>query len=113
MDIDESGNWKPHIANSPALLVPKISKAVTARKKINKISIDSLIICKQYLDYLWELGELPVFTIGGFGISVSLRYNYLYIVRIRGSSNVPILQWKHKLSLDFPLSVEAISYDRR
>jgi hypothetical protein len=28
---------------------------------------------KQYLDYLWELGELPVYTMGGFGISVSLR----------------------------------------
>jgi hypothetical protein len=26
--------------------------------------------------------------------------------------NVPILQWKHKLSLDFPLSVEAILYDK-
>ncbi len=68
---------------------------------------------KQYLDYLWELGKLPVFTIGRFGISVNLRYNYPYIVRIRGSLNVPILQWKCKLSLDFPLSVEAILYDRR
>jgi hypothetical protein len=29
---------------------------------------------KQYLDYLWELGELPVYTIGGFAIFVSLRY---------------------------------------
>jgi hypothetical protein len=27
-------------------------------------------------------------------------------------NNVPILRWKHKLSLDFPLSVEAISYDK-
>ncbi len=26
-------------------------------------------------------------------------------------NNVPILQWKCKLSLDFPLSVEAILYD--
>ena len=33
MDIDESGYWKPHVSNSPALLVPKISKAVAARKK--------------------------------------------------------------------------------
>jgi hypothetical protein len=41
---------------------------------------------KQYQDYLWELGELPVYTIGGFGISVSLRYDYPYVVRIRGSS---------------------------
>ncbi len=36
MDIDESGYWKPHVANSPKLLVPKISKAVAARKKIKK-----------------------------------------------------------------------------
>jgi hypothetical protein len=27
-------------------------------------------------------------------------------------NNVPILQWKRKLSLDFPLSVEAILYDK-
>jgi hypothetical protein len=35
IDIDESGYWKPHVTNSPALSVPKISKAVAARKKIN------------------------------------------------------------------------------
>jgi hypothetical protein len=35
MDIEKSGYWKPHIANSPALLVPKISKAVAGCKKIN------------------------------------------------------------------------------
>jgi hypothetical protein len=27
-------------------------------------------------------------------------------------NNVPILQWKWKLSLDFPLSVEAILFDK-
>ncbi len=43
MDIDESGYWKPHVSNSPALLVPKTSKAVAARKKIIDVSIDSLI----------------------------------------------------------------------
>jgi hypothetical protein len=32
MDIDESGYWKPHITNSPALLVRKISKAVAPCK---------------------------------------------------------------------------------
>ncbi len=26
-------------------------------------------------------------------------------------NNVPVLRWKRKLSLDFPLSVEAILYD--
>jgi hypothetical protein len=35
MDIDESGYWKPHVSTSPASSVPKISKAVAARKKIN------------------------------------------------------------------------------
>ncbi len=35
MDIDGSGYWEPHVTNSPALLVPKISKAVAAPKKIN------------------------------------------------------------------------------
>jgi hypothetical protein len=35
MDIDESGSWKPHVTNSSALSVPKISTAVAARKKIN------------------------------------------------------------------------------
>jgi hypothetical protein len=35
MDIDKSGYWKPHVTNSPELLVPKISKVVAARKKIN------------------------------------------------------------------------------
>jgi hypothetical protein len=36
MDIDKSGYWKPHVTNSPALLVPKISKAVAACKNINQ-----------------------------------------------------------------------------
>jgi hypothetical protein len=35
MDIDESGYWKPPVTNSPALSVPKISKAVAACKKVN------------------------------------------------------------------------------
>ncbi len=33
MDIDESGYWKRHVSNSPALLVPITSKAVAARRK--------------------------------------------------------------------------------
>jgi hypothetical protein len=35
MDIDKSGYWKPHVSNSPVLLVPKASKAVAACKKRN------------------------------------------------------------------------------
>ncbi len=34
MDINESGYWNPHVINSPALAVPKLSKAVAAHKKI-------------------------------------------------------------------------------
>jgi hypothetical protein len=32
MDIDKCGYWKPHVTNSPALSVPKISKAVAVCK---------------------------------------------------------------------------------
>ncbi len=35
MNTDKSGYWKPHVTNSPALSVPKTSKAVAAHKKIN------------------------------------------------------------------------------
>ncbi len=37
MNIDESGYWKQHVTNSPALLVPKISKTVAAHKKTKLI----------------------------------------------------------------------------
>jgi hypothetical protein len=43
MDIDEIGYWKPHVSNSPALLVPETSTAVAAHKKEINVSIDSLI----------------------------------------------------------------------
>jgi hypothetical protein len=33
LDINKSGYWKPHISNSPALKVPKTSKAAAACKK--------------------------------------------------------------------------------
>jgi hypothetical protein len=33
MDIDKRGYWKPHVSNSPALSIPKTSKAVAACKK--------------------------------------------------------------------------------
>jgi hypothetical protein len=35
MDIDKGGYWKLHVINSPALSVPKTSKAVAAHNKIN------------------------------------------------------------------------------
>jgi hypothetical protein len=42
MDIDKSGYWKPHVSNSPALLVPKTSKAIAARKKKIMFSLTHL-----------------------------------------------------------------------
>jgi hypothetical protein len=33
MNIGRDRYWKPHVSNSSALSVPKISKAVTARRK--------------------------------------------------------------------------------
>jgi hypothetical protein len=33
MDIDKRGYWKPHVFYSPALSIPKTSKAVAAHKK--------------------------------------------------------------------------------
>jgi hypothetical protein len=33
MDIDKSGYWKPHVTNTPALSVPKISKLLQPIKK--------------------------------------------------------------------------------
>jgi hypothetical protein len=38
----------------------------------------STIDGNQWLDYLWELGELPVYIIGGLAVSVSQSYNSLY-----------------------------------
>ncbi len=36
MDISRDEYWKPHVSNSSALSVPKISKAVAAQKKLIK-----------------------------------------------------------------------------
>jgi hypothetical protein len=32
MDIDKHGYWKPHVSNTSLLSLPKISRAVAARK---------------------------------------------------------------------------------
>jgi hypothetical protein len=42
MDIDKSGYWKPHVYSSPALSVPKISKAVAVCKKNIDVSLTHL-----------------------------------------------------------------------
>ncbi len=44
------------------------------------------------LDDLWELGELPVYIIVGFGIYVSLTHNSLSVVSGRGSSHCSNIQ---------------------
>jgi hypothetical protein len=36
MDIGRNGYWKPHVINSSALSIPKISKAVAAPQKLIK-----------------------------------------------------------------------------
>ncbi len=36
MDIGRDGNWKPHVSNSSALSVPKLSKGVATQKKKNR-----------------------------------------------------------------------------
>ncbi len=46
MDIGRDGYWQPHVTNSSALLVPKISKAVAAQKKEKKIQ------SKRVLDFI-------------------------------------------------------------
>jgi hypothetical protein len=42
MDIDKNGYWKPRVTTSPELSVPKISKAVAARKKKINVSMTHL-----------------------------------------------------------------------
>ena len=45
---------------------------------------NSSINGNRYLAYLWELGELPVYIIGGLAYSVSQRYNSLSMVKSQG-----------------------------
>jgi hypothetical protein len=69
-------------------LALSVSQPASRTHKANAILVKkSGIGGKQYLDYLWELGELPVYTIGCFGISVSLRYDCPHVIRIRRSSH--------------------------
>ena len=39
---------------------------------------------KKYLAYLWELGGLPIYIIGGLAYSVSLGYHGLATVQTEG-----------------------------
>ncbi len=47
MDIVRDGYWKPHVSNSSALSVPKISKAVAAQKNKLKIQSKTVLGCTQ------------------------------------------------------------------
>ena len=47
----------------------------------------SIIGGNQHLDYFWDLGELPVYIIGGVGRSVSQRHDGLSMVRFGGSAH--------------------------
>ncbi len=48
MDIGKDGYWKSHVSNYSALSVPKISKAVAARKKKLKIQSRRVLGCIKY-----------------------------------------------------------------
>ena len=45
IDIGSDGYWKPNVINSSALSVPKISKAVAARKKKLEIQSKRVLGC--------------------------------------------------------------------
>ncbi len=45
-------DWKPHVSNCSALLVPKISKAVAASKKKLKIQSKRVLGCIKYTHWL-------------------------------------------------------------
>ncbi len=45
MDIGRDGYWKPHVSNSFALSVPKISKAVAAQKKLIRDTDQRVLGC--------------------------------------------------------------------
>jgi hypothetical protein len=52
MDIRRDGYWKPHVINSPALSIPKISKAVAAQKNKLKIQSKRVLGCIKYTHWL-------------------------------------------------------------
>ena len=52
MDIGRDGYWKPHVSNSSALSVPKISKAVAAQKNKLKIQCKRVLGCIKYTHWL-------------------------------------------------------------
>ncbi len=54
MDISRDGYWKPHVINSSALSVPKISKAVAAQK--NKLKIQSKRVLGR-IKYMHQLAD--------------------------------------------------------
>ncbi len=59
--------------------------AMVRQEAEDKLSMKkSSIGGKQYLAYLWKLGELPVYIIDGLAYSVSLRYDGLSMVGTQG-----------------------------
>ena len=62
--------------------------AMVCRREGDKQSMKkSSIGGKQYLAYLWELGELLIYIIGGLAYLVSLRYHGLPMVQTQGIYN--------------------------
>ncbi len=58
MDIGRDGYWKPHVSNSSALSVPKISKAVAAQKQFLKIQSKRVLGCIKYTHWLADYNKV-------------------------------------------------------
>jgi hypothetical protein len=83
-------------------------EAMVCRKEEDKLSMKkSSIGGKQYLAYLWELNELPVYIISGLAFSVSLRYDGLSMVRTQGIYIISGLAYSVSLRYD-GLSMEEL-----
>jgi hypothetical protein len=58
MDISRDGYWKPHVNNSSALSVSKISKAVEAQKNKLEIQCKRVLGCIKYMHWLADHNEV-------------------------------------------------------
>jgi hypothetical protein len=75
MDIGRDGYWKPHVSNSFALSVPKISKPVTAPKNKLKIQGKRVLGCLKYTH--WLVDHNKVTTQYGFFVETCSHFeNY-------------------------------------
>ena len=78
MDTDKSEYWKPHVSISPALLVPKTSKAVAAcKKKMFSLTHSSLKIFPNGTAFDDIFVDSPIFNRNIInGVSNMIRCKY-------------------------------------